>query len=120
MPDPIKLLTVQECLDRLRDKIVISERAFRQKVRESDCCRVHRNQIFLTEDDFTAFLETLKPWNRLSGDRRLNRITANIVVSGPRGGRTTSGRPKANSKDEKASEARRAIRALCAKRNATD
>ena len=52
------LLTVRQCLDRL--PIRMSEREFRRQVRLAGCCHEHRKQLFLTEADFQAFLETLK------------------------------------------------------------
>lgn len=43
-----------------------------------------------------------------------------LHASGTRGGPTTLKRKRGTSKEEEVSEARRAIRALCARRNATD
>jgi hypothetical protein len=51
-------LTVRECLDRL--PIRMAERAFRRRVRQAGCCHEYRKQLFLTEANFTAFVENIK------------------------------------------------------------
>jgi hypothetical protein len=111
-----QLLTVQQCLARL--PIRMSERAFRQAVRCNGCYRGHRNQIFLTEEDFAAFLETLKPCNP-RGDRRSSPTITRSAKPGIRAARTTSKIKTETPFDDAVSAARLTIRALCAKASAT-
>ena len=63
-----KLLTVQECLGRL--PIRMSEREFRRKIRKSGHYYEHRRQIMLSEADFAAIMEGLRP---CSNSRRAGR-----------------------------------------------
>lgn len=58
----MKFYTVKEALGLL--PVNISERAFRRKLRQIGACRCNGRQTFLTEGDFAAYLESLKPENR--------------------------------------------------------
>ena len=55
----MKFYTVREALALL--PVNISERAFRRKLRQIGACRANGRQTFLTQSDFDAYLESLKP-----------------------------------------------------------
>ena len=112
---PPKLLTVAECLARL--PIRMSERAFRKAVRDNDCCREHRKQLFLTEEDFAAFLETLTPC--ATSARRSRRTSIKGAKNGIRAGRIRPRTTPATLFENEVSSARAQIRKLCAKPTAT-
>jgi hypothetical protein len=62
-------LTVADCLARLPVKL--SERTFRKLVRRCGTFIEHRKQMPLTEDDFAAVLETMRPCSSSSSVPRV-------------------------------------------------
>src|SRR5262245_59622160 len=67
MPD---LLSIADCLARLPAGFKMAERTLRRKVRATGRYMEHRGQLMLTEDDFSAFLEGLRPCSNSPGGAR--------------------------------------------------
>jgi hypothetical protein len=75
-----KRITVEQYLAGL--PIRMSEREFRRKVRSCGCYE-HRKQLFLTEADFTVFLETVKvvPCRSIASSMLPAPSTASVVAT---------------------------------------
>ena len=86
----MKFYTVREALALL--PVNISERAFRRKLREIGAARANGRQLFLTEADFAAYLESIR-----SGG---NKWASNSSSAAPRGTGTRTARSMGNGSAE--------------------
>ena len=75
-------LTVADCLARLPVKL--SERTFRKLVRRCGTFIEHRKQMPLTEDDFAAVLETMRPCSSSSSVPRVRTGKCEVRFCGVR------------------------------------